>query len=181
MIGIAQEYYDQIRDKVIHTWYDPKYMYYAGGPGDFVPELPVDNYSSHNFVSLNSCNEVIGCISYAIKWDTMSVEDLSILCFSDNTSEGNIFLKDTLKIINDIFYKHSMNRIEFWCYDDNPAIRGYRRFIKKAGGREVGTFKEVAKLQDGRLHDKTFFEILHSDWVNKGINPKYFEDKEETK
>lgn len=175
MLKIAQEYEDVLKEKIIHTWYDKKYLYYAGGPGDFSPELPPDNYSSHNFVSLNKRKEVIGYIGYSVSWELMSVNGLSVIGFSNNIADGNIFVKDILKAINDIFCKYNMNRLEFWCCSDNPAIRGYRNFIKKCGGKEIGTFRDSTKLQDGRLHNQTYFEILHSDWINKGINPKYFE------
>lgn len=53
-----------------------------------------------------------------------------------------------------------MNRISFRCYVDNPAIRGYRNFIRKHGGRECGYYRQNARLQDGKLHDSVEFEIL---------------------
>ena len=170
MLGIAQEYYDQISSKAMHTWYDPKYMYYSGGPGDYIPELPMDNYSSHSFVSLNNDNEVIGYISYEIKWDTMSVDDLSVICFSDNATEGNIFVKDVLKIINDIFYKHSINRIEFWCYEDNPAIYDY--------GRSDATQAQVQKTSD--LLAKDYRQIKDLEPGSKVIPEGYIKKKNGT-
>ena len=47
---------------------------------------------------------------------------------------------------------------------DNPAIRGYRNFIKKHGGRECGYYRQIARLQDGKLHDRVEFEILKEEW-----------------
>lgn len=57
-----------------------------------------------------------------------------------------------------------MNRIEWWCYADNPAIRGYRNFIKRHGGRECGYWRQIARLQDGQLHDSVSFEILEEEF-----------------
>lgn len=70
------------------------------------------------------------------------------------------FIKDVHKAIVGLFYKYNMNRLQWSCYIDNPAIRGYRNFIKKYGGRECGHYRQIVKLQDGKLHDIVEFEIL---------------------
>ena len=57
-----------------------------------------------------------------------------------------------------------MNRISWKAYVDNPAVRGYRNFIKKYGGRECAYHRQIARLQDGRLHDMVEFEILAEEW-----------------
>lgn len=52
-----------------------------------------------------------------------------------------------------------------WCaFVENPAIKGYRNFIKKHGGRECAYHRQVAKLLDGKLHDNVEFEILASEF-----------------
>ena len=53
-----------------------------------------------------------------------------------------------------------MNRFCWSCIADNPAIRGYRNFIKKHGGRECAYHRQICKLMDGKLHDDVEFEIL---------------------
>lgn len=60
-----------------------------------------------------------------------------------------------------------MNRISWFAYVENPAIRGYRNFIKKHGGRECGYYRQIAKLQDGKLHDSVCFEILASEFKGR--------------
>ena len=57
-----------------------------------------------------------------------------------------------------------MNRMSWCCFADNPALRGYRNFIKNHGGKECGYYRQVTKLQDGMLHDKVEFEILASEF-----------------
>lgn len=54
--------------------------------------------------------------------------------------------------------------VSWFCFADNPAIRGYRNFIKKHGGIECAYHRQVAKLQDGKLHDSVEFEILASEF-----------------
>lgn len=53
--------------------------------------------------------------------------------------------------------------MEWWGYKDNPAIKGYRKFIKRFGGRECGYMRQTSKLMDGKLHDSVMFEILKED------------------
>lgn len=71
-----------------------------------------------------------------------------------------VFAKDVYKVICDLFKVYHMNRISWSAYADNPAIRGYRNFIKKYGGRECGYRRQRVKLMDGKLHDSVEFEIL---------------------
>ena len=59
-----------------------------------------------------------------------------------------------------IFEVYHMNRIQWCCYADNPAIRGYRNFVKRHGGRECGYYRQVSRLMDGKFHDSVQFEIL---------------------
>ena len=75
--------------------------------------------------------------------------------------KGNVlFAKDLYQIICDIFEKYHLNRLCWSCIADNPAIRGYRNFIKEHGGRECAYHKQICKLMDGKLHDDVEFEIL---------------------
>ena len=53
-----------------------------------------------------------------------------------------------------------MERRSWRAYVGNAAVRGYRNFIKKYGGRECGYYRQVTKLQDGKLHDAIVFEVL---------------------
>ena len=57
-----------------------------------------------------------------------------------------------------------MNRLEWTCYADNPAIRGYRKFIKLCGGVECGYRRQCVLLPDGKLHDQVRFEILKEEF-----------------
>lgn len=157
MIKAAQLYRDKLEQKQIESWYDLRNIYYSGWTGNQTTELPSDNYDSHHFVSVDKDDNVIGYISYNIDWVAMSANDFGIISFN----KGNLeFVKDLYEVICNIFGKYHMNRMSWWCFVDNPAINGYRNFIKKHGGRECGYRRQVAKLQDGKLHDSVEFEIL---------------------
>ena len=100
---------------------------------------------------------MIGYISYDLDWAAMSANNLGIISFQMGNRD---FLKDVYKVICDIFEVYHMNRLSWWCFADNTAVRGYRNFIKKHGGVECGHKRCIARLRDGKLHDRVDFEIM---------------------
>lgn len=171
MLKPAQLYETQLREQNIKSWYSSDNMFWNGGSGDSEIKLPESNYDSHNFVSVDKSGNVIGYISYAIDWSSMSADSFGMISFD----KGNLeFVKDLYAAIYDIFGKYHMNRMSWWCYADNPAIRGYRNFIKRHGGRECGYLRQYTRLQDGKLHDSVLFEILASEFKGK---PERSEEK----
>lgn len=157
MLKPAQLYKEKLRTELINSWYKPENIYWEGWTGSEVPDIPDNNYNNHYFVSVDKEDNVIGYISYAANWIPMSVDRLGIISFR----KGNIeFAKDVYECVCNIFEVYHMNRIQWCCYTDNPAIRGYRNFIKRHGGRECGYYRQVARLRDGKMHDSVQFEIL---------------------
>lgn len=94
----------------------------------------------------------------------MSAERFGIISYKKNSIE---FARDVYKAVCDLFEIYHMNRISWCAFADNPAIRGYRNFIKKYGGRECAYYRQVARLQDGRLHDSVDFEILAEEFKGR--------------
>lgn len=161
MLRPAQLYKEQLEIKNIESWYDPKNIYYHGGTGEYSINVPDNNAEVHSFVSIDKDDNVIGYIGYNVDWQAMSVDNFGMISFD----KGNLeFVKDIYKAICDCFEVYHMNRISWYCYADNPAIRGYRNFIKRHGGRECGYFRQYIKLRDGRLHDSVCFEVLASEF-----------------
>lgn len=161
MLRPAQLYEEELREKNIESWYDPVNIYWHGGTGEYNIDLPDNNAEEHCFVSVDKYDDVIGYISYSVDWEAMSADKFGIISFD----KGNLeFVKDVFKAICDCFEVYHMNRIQWFCFTDNPAIRGYRNFIKKHGGRECAYYRQVAKLRDGKLHDAACFEILSSEF-----------------
>lgn len=86
----------------------------------------------------------------------MSADNFGIISFGNHIE----FARDVYKVICDLFEKHGMNRVSWSAFVENPAVKGYRNFIKKHGGRECAYHRQVAKLLDGKLHDDVEFEVL---------------------
>lgn len=169
MLKTAQLYKEALREKILESWYDMGNMYWHGGTGTDLGELPDDNYNKHCFVSLNEHGDIIGYIAYNVDWQAMSADGWGIISFD----KGNLeFVKDVYKAICDLFEIYHMNRVSWFAYTDNPAVRGYRNFIKKHGGRECGYYRQIAKLMDGSLHDAVQFEILAEEFVRQGFRCK---------
>ena len=161
MLRTAQLYKDKLTEENIRIWHNPEYMFWSGGAGDAKIDLPEDNYERHCFVSVDGNDNIIGYIAYSVDWIVMSADRFEIINFQKGNMKISMeFVKDVYKSICNLFEVYHMNRMEWWCYADNPAIRGYRNFIKRCGGKECAYLRQVAKLQDGKLHDVVYFEIL---------------------
>lgn len=157
----AQLYRDELTKKFYEVMYDDYYMYYYGWTGVEVPVLKDNNYDSHDFVSVNTDDEVIGYISYNVNYQTMSATQLGIITFQ----KGDIsFIKDVYDAVIDVFAKYHMNRLSFTCFTENPAARSYKKFVTLFGGLQNAYYRQDLKLSDGQLHDEFGFEILAEDF-----------------
>lgn len=152
----------RLNDLFLINAYNPKYKYLWGGTGSDFSDMgsSYNTYNGHNFVSVDKNCTILGWIAYSIDWQSKSAYDFGMASFTSSL----MFIRDIKQVIDDIFFKYGLDRIEWKAYGDNPAIRGYRKFIKRHGGREVGTFKNNIMLQDGKLHDTVYFEILKEDY-----------------
>ena len=162
MLKPAQLYEEKLRIENIKAWYKRENIFWNGGTGDSTIDLPDNNYNSHCFVSVDKEDNVIGYIAYCVDWTAMSADRFGIISYKKGSIE---FAKDVYKAICDLFEVYHMNRISWCAYVDNPAVRGYRNFIKKHGGRECAYYRQIARLQDGLLHDMVDFEILAAEFV----------------
>lgn len=162
MLKPAQLYNEKLEEENIKAWYRPENIFWNGGTGDTTINLPDDNYDRHCFVSVDKDDNIIGYITYSVDWSAMSADRFGIISYRKNSLE---FAKDVYKVICNLFEVYHMNRLSWSSYADNPAIRGYRNFIKKHGGRECGYYRQIARLQDGKLHDSVDFEILAEEFT----------------
>ena len=161
MLMPAQLYKDALRAELLKSWYKPENIYWSGWTGDEIIDIPENNYDMHCFVSIDKKRKMVGYISYNINWTAMNADRFGVISFE----KGNLtFAKDLYQVICDLFEKYHMNRIGWTAFADNPAIRAYRNFIRKYGGRECGYKRQCVKLQDGKLHDSIEFEILASEF-----------------
>lgn len=162
MLYAAQLYEEELQKENIKAWYKKENIYWSGGTGDCRLNIREDNYNEHQFVSVDEEDHVIGYIAYRIDWLAMSADQFGMISYK----KGNLeFVRDLYQVIYNLFKVYHMNRVSWFCYADNPAIRGYRNFIKRYGGRECGYYRQIARLQDGSIHDAVVFEILAEEFI----------------
>ena len=168
MLKPAQLYREQLREKELENMYNLRDMYWHASCGIEVNEMEDHNWNVHRFVSVDNNDNIIGYIIYEVNHISLSVNGFGIVSFD----KGNItFIKDIYQVVYDIFYKYNFNRLEWCCYADNPAIRGYRKFIKRVGGVECGYKRQNKMLLDHTLHDTVEFEILKNEFkpIKRGV------------
>lgn len=162
MLRPAQLYAEELQKENVKSWYKPENIYWNGGTGDSDIQLPDNNYDRHCFVSVDKEGNIIGYISYCVDWSAMTAYRFGMISYQ----KGNLeFVRDLYQTIYNLFTVYHMNRVSWCCFADNPAIRGYRNFIKRHGGRECGYYRQIARLQDGQLHDEVDFEIMAEEFV----------------
>lgn len=160
MLIPAQLRQDELRNLFTGRWYDKKFMYYYDGSGRELYQSDNNCYYSRQFVSVDQDNNIVGYIGYNYNNDARSAAQFGLCSFSDY---NQTFFNDVIIAIYEIFYKFGLNRIEFCAFSGNPAVKGYRAFLKRYGGREVCRLRNTCRLMDGQLHDTIIFEVLVED------------------
>lgn len=161
MLKPAQLYREQLEQKMYESWYNLENQYWNGGCWDSSVKLQEENWDSHQFVSVNNKDEVIGYISYAVDHQALKAYNFGIISFH----KGNpLFAKDLYLIIYNIFYHFNLNKVEFIAYVDNPVTDAYIKFIDKVGGIIIGIRRKTAMLIDHKLHDSIEFEIMRDEF-----------------
>lgn len=144
-------------------WFDKHYMYYNNSI--YYKELKIDSesWNSHQFVSVDDHNEIIGFFSYNIDRQTNNVKNFHIINFSKNKM---LFGLDLYFCLRDIFCKFNFHKLSFCCIQDNPAKMVYDKLVEKYKGRVIGVQKQEIKLMDNKYHDVVLYEILRMDYLH---------------
>lgn len=165
MLKNAKLYEERLKPIILEHQYELAQNLACGGTGGNTLGYPDNNYNSHHFVSVDKDDNILGICGYEIDWTSRVVTSIYILSYSD--SPRPLFGRDILKMIDDIFLKYNLNKIEWSVYTDNPVIESYRRFCKRYGGKEIGTLHQHILLMDGKIHDSTLFELMREDYLKR--------------
>ena len=162
MLDNARKYKEELQSQFIDTWYDEKYkFYYVGGwHREYTP--PEDDWERMCFVSLDKDKNILGCIEYSLDRNIGAAYDFSAINFSDDKLT---FGKDLHQVIDDIFCKLNIQRMEFNVVCGNPIEKSYDKMVAKFGGRIIGTRKRSTKLLDNKIYDDKIYEILREDYL----------------
>ena len=139
------------------------YFFLSYPQKDFLPNIYCNDSDYLQFVSLNSAKEIISFFNGYINKDYQRLQNLEVINF---TGQPNItFSKDVENYFDEVFLCKNLRKIEFTCIEENPALKLYRKLIKKLGGREVGIQLEEKKLTDGKFYNNVIFEIFKEKYI----------------
>lgn len=162
MLDSARKYKEELKGKLLDIWYDDKYKYYFSSNWHREHTLPDDDWEKMCYVSLDKDSNILGYISYMIDRNVNSAHSFGAINFSDNKAT---FGTDLCKVIDDIFCKFNMERLEFYVVRGNPIEKSYDKMVTKYGGRVIGIRRKVAKLIDNQIYDDKIYEILREDYL----------------
>lgn len=157
----AQLCKEELKKKIISTWYNLEYQYYWQSYNN-EPTFEDNNIHSRQFAFVED-KKIIGYFSYSLDDSSKSIYNMGLLSFE---KPNYSFIKAVLKHIKWLFDEKIIDRIEFFAYEDNPAIKGYDKIVERFGGKRVGKFTRSQKLYDGKLHNTILYEILREDYEN---------------
>ena len=166
MLKSALEHAEELNRKLVLTWYDPHYQYAWNGRMHEIEGVPDNDRQSRYYVSYSSWFGAVGYISYWVNHEADSVADfIAVNFYPDHTGAKVLFARDLLQAVDDVFLLYNFNRLEFVANVDNPAIRMYDKFIRRLGGRVVGTTYESTTDMRGKRCDERIYEILQKDYL----------------
>ena len=162
MLDNAFKYEEEIKTKMLDTWYDDKYKYFHASTYHNVYGLPDSDVNCREFVSLDSKGNLLGIIGYEVNRDYDLAMNFGAINFSDNKIT---FGMDLAQVIDDIFCKFNMRKLEFNVIVGNPIEKSYDKCINKYGGRIVGIRRQHSKLIDNKYYDDKIYELFREDYI----------------
>lgn len=142
-------------------WFTEKGNYFNAYRANCLLDINNNNATMHQFVSVDTDYTILGYMEYNIDYYTSVVSDIRIVSFETTATFG----RDLMQMIDDIFTKYNINKIEFEMVGGNPVERHYRKFIDVYHGREIGVYKQSIRFPNGEYHDSVMFEMFREDYL----------------
>lgn len=161
MLHPAQLYREELKRKLVETWYNPKYKWYRGGQEDREFTVPDTNEYRRDFVHLAPDGSVDGFFSYNYDKGSMSMTNFGLVSFSD---DGADLVMDAVRHVKSMLDSLMALRVEFWAYVNNPASRFYNRIVAMNGGVCAGRLRNCEMIE-GEFQDVRIYEILLADYL----------------
>ena len=154
MLKPAQLYRDELKQKLMECWDNPKYDYYFNGEYQEF-DVPQDRYWRSDYVCVDNKGEIVGYFAYCRNDIARSLSHFGLISFTDN---GALLMRDCIARI-DKLVSEGLNRIEWWAIVDNPANKIYEKLVKRYGGTVAG-YMHDCNYFGGKYHDSVMYEIL---------------------
>ena len=155
MLEVANKYMDQLQELNYRIRYNDYYKYYNLGSYYDDPEYKTSDWLRSDWVSTTN-GEVKAHMKAYLDRDYMIITELTLVNYSQTYVE---FYSDFREFIRRLV-RVGFRKICFSVIVGNPAERTYDRFVKRYGGRIVGTHKSHVKLIDGKYYDLKLYEVF---------------------
>ncbi len=159
-LALAIQYAPQLQECYQAVLLNEKYRYYWHGASRnyFIPLEHNDNLKLQ-YVSVGTCDNVVGFLECNLNQDTMTAYNVTAMRFTPKYEPE--FAADMYRFVVDLLFKqYGINRVVFNVIVGNPAEKLYDGICEKYGGRVIGTFSQETKLQDGKLYDVKYYEMM---------------------
>lgn len=160
MLALAIQYAPQLQEGYQSALLNDKYRFYwQGATRSYF--IPLEQSDSHKlqYVSVGAYGNVLGFFECTLNRDTMTAYNITAMRFTPHYEPE--FAADMYRFVVDLLFKqYGINRAVFNVIVGNPAERLYDGICNKYGGRVIGTFNQEAKLQDGKLYDVKYYEMM---------------------
>lgn len=162
MIDLAVKYEEKLQELFSNIAFDEKYMFFNDCSYRDKYKASESTWNKHEFVSLDSNNNIIGYIKYGIDRDSLIANSLQIVNFSDNKV---VFGRDVMKCLEEVFTKFKFRKLKYSVIVGNPIEKTYDRLTEKYGGRIIGVSLKEDKLIDGNYYDHKSYEIFRDEYL----------------
>lgn len=156
MLKPAILYKDQVNELLTKTWYDPEYMYFWQ-ENYCMLDFTDNDYWKRQFVCVDEDDNILGYFSYGMNRSVNRAFNFGFISFQKPNYR---FAREVINHLKEQMEIGVIESMEFCCYADNPAVRGYEKLVKRFGGRKVGTLYQCQRLLDGKVHDSNLYEIV---------------------
>jgi len=144
---------------------DDTNKFYSEQYWSFDNGVATTNWDKHQFVSIDSSDNIVGYISVNVDRGCHYVHSLGAIRFLKDSKYDVLFAKDFKTFFLRIFYSYKYNKMNFNICVGSPYEAMYDRFCEKYGGRIIGTRKQHWRLQDGTICDFKLYELPRYEFI----------------
>jgi hypothetical protein len=176
MLKAAYLYKDALPSYWVKSSLEYRCRFFSENYWNFDKLINDNNWDSHQFVSVDTSDNIVGFLAVTIDRPCHFVHHLGAMRFETNKRYDILFAKDFKNFFDLLFDFYKYNKVNFEVCVGSPHEKMYDKFVSKYGGRIVGVRHKDFRLQDGTICDQKLYELPREDFLNS-INKKQGEEK----
>ncbi len=161
MLKPAILYKDELTKAKQEVAYDPKYRWLDLDYITYTFDIQENNWTWLQMVSIHpKTGKVLGYLSAEVHQKLHGISAMYVCNFGDPCMT---FSRDFEQFFLDLFFLFKYTKVKWGVIVGNPAEGLYDTWIKKHGGRVVGTYIRDKVLWDGTVCDCKVYEVLREE------------------